>query len=206
MEREEKMEMKNTILTCALLLFSSVSVQAAGGYAGVGLEVGSADHDLSSESFPILILEGRIGYTFENNWALEFEATANSESTKSGSGTCTTNLLLTVPCTREDVIGRQSVLINGLYNYNWNEKVLFAGAGVGIINSSYRSTYDSELLGPQDKFNNENTSALFSVEAGAIFNKRHRASFVWNAPYGDKKTGQFSYIGIAYNYLFDLNF
>jgi len=189
--------------TAALVLAYGISASAE-QYAGVGLELGNAEHDLSSETFPILILAGRLGYEFENRFAMEVEATATSGSNKSGEGTCEFNFITTFPCSREDEVTRQSISLLGLYNFDAGNQPMFSSIGVGVINSSYRSTYSSEFLGRIDAVNEKSTDALISLKAGAIFKEKHRTSLVWNAPYGSDKTGEFSYIGLSYSYLIEL--
>ena len=186
------------------LLLAFGALANAEQYAGIGAELGSAEHDLSSESFSILILAGRLGYEFENRFAIEVEATATSGSTKSGEGTCETNLISSIPCSREDEVTRQSLSLLGLYNFNVGDQPMFSSAGIGVINSSYRSTYVTEIFGSVDAVDEESTDMLMSLNVGAIFKEKHRASLVWNAPYGSDKTGEFSYVGLSYNYLIEL--
>jgi len=196
--------MKYLFISVSFLLVASTTVVNAETYAGIGFELGSAKHDLSSESFPTLILEGRLGYKFQNNFALELEATGTSGTSKSGEGTCQTNLPFTVPCTRTDEVKRQSVVIQGIYNWEVGKRNLFSSLGLGVITSSYKSTLNSAFSGSLDVIDEKSTDALISIEVGAIFNEKHRTSLVWNAPYGNSSTGEFSYFGLSYNYMFIL--
>ena len=192
---------RNGVVALLLALGSSVNAEQ---YAGIGAELGSAEHDLSSESFSILILAGRLGYEFESRFAIEVEATATSGSTKTGEGICETNIFTEIPCSREDEVTRQSLSLLGLYNFNAGDQPMFSSFGIGVINSSYRSTYVTEFLGRIDAVNEKSTDALISLNVGAIFKEKHRGSLVWNAPYGSDKTGEFSYVGLSYNYLIEL--
>lgn len=194
------MELKK--IGISLLFLWSASSNAA-SYYGIGIELGSTSSDISSESFPLLNLEGRIGYRFNENISIEAEATATSGSTKKGSGVCTTNQQTTISCDREDEVKRQAVSVHGVYTWQLNDYEIFSSAGIGAIKSSYTSTLSSnEASKDAYLIDAKSTDSFVSLESGALFRQKHRVSLVWNSPYGNNKTGEFSYFAASYSYLF----
>ncbi len=174
----------------------------AASYYGVGVELGSTSNDISSESFPLINIEGRFGYRLNESISIEVEATATSGSTKSGNGVCDTDQLTSVNCEREDEAKRQAASVHGVYTWQLPNYDIFSAGGIGVVKSSYQSTLSSsEVSEDLDLVNAKSTDSFVSIEVGALFKQKHRVSLVWNSPYGNNKTGEFSYLGASYSYL-----
>ena len=186
------------------LFFAYASPSLADVYFHVGGGIDYLSHDKSEKDYPALNLKGGVGYKISPNIGIELDVTGKSTSSYSGTGTCTTTLGGQVSCTKNDEITRLMAIGSGVYNKNLGFAIAFVKAGVGFVQSTYRSAYDSTEA-PSLVLADEDYSGVVGVlNAGIVKSDRHRFGGIISTKYGDSSSGKFLFVGFEYNYIISL--
>ncbi len=100
----------------------------------------------------------------------------------------------------EDKVSRQIISLSGQYYIDLGKADGFISAGLANMDMETTRTLYTPATGQETLVTYMDKTYTMVLEAGALFNGRHRPSFVLNMPYDSNQ--DYGYFGFAYRYLF----
>lgn len=187
------------IFAVGLLAVSTHSFAEVYYHIGGGLD--NVKHDKSDANYTLVGLKGGIGFKMSDSYDFEFDITPKLSTKNSGSGTCFTTINTTVACTKDQEISRLMTVGSIVYNTEINTTKAFIKAGVGLVQSSFRSVYTSPQANSLVENDESDSDTVAVLSAGIIRNERHRMGLIVSSSYGNSTIGSFQFMGFEYNYL-----
>ena len=183
------------ITTAVFSSFAASQVSAGDTYIAPYVSAGLLNHGEIDETYLLPEFGVVVGHFINDQISVELLYTLESSASNDDEKAPTGDSLVA-----EDEVSRQIISLSGQYYIDLGEVDGFISAGLANMDMEATRTLYTPATGEYTQVSYFDKTNTMVLEAGALFNGRHRPSFVLNMPYDSNQ--DYGYFGFAYRYLF----